>query len=244
MTQLNQLVAIEKTVKSTGERALTDAYHAVQVKNPLAGISRTYEPKNDDGDELPPESTLVQQTVDQIVAGMSADWTRMLDVTFTKETANTTAKADIVVDGETIAKDVPVTYLLFLERKANDLGTLVKEMPTLDAAEEWEKDPATDTWVTKPSQTVRTKKVPRNWVKAEATDKHPAQVEMYHEDVNVGTWTTRKFSGAIPMARKIELTQRVTKLSQAIKFAREQANSIAVTDRKIGEKFTSYVFKD
>ena len=47
-------------------------------------------------------------------------------------------------------------------------------------------------------QTLRTKKVPRNHVKAEATEKHPAQVEVYYEDVAVGYWTTVKFSGALP----------------------------------------------
>jgi hypothetical protein len=35
-------------------------------------------------------------------------------------------------------------------------------------------------------------------VKAEATEKHPAQVEVYHEDVVVGQWKTVKFSGALP----------------------------------------------
>jgi len=75
-------------------------------------------------------------------------------------------------------------------------------------------------YATVPTQTVRTKKIPKNWVKAEATDKHPAQVEIFHEDVIVGTWTTIKFSGAVPSMRVNELLTRVDRLVEAVKFAR------------------------
>ena len=58
------------------------------------------------------------------------------------------------------------------------------------------QDVSTDSWKTEPVQTYRTKRVPRNHVKAEATEKHPAQVEVYYEDVTIGYWTTVKFSGS------------------------------------------------
>ncbi len=59
-------------------------------------------------------------------------------------------------------------------------------------------------------------------MKAEATDKHPAQVGVYYEDVAVGFWRTVKFSGALPAKRVGELLERVEKLQQAVKFARER----------------------
>ena len=99
-----------------------------------------------------------------------------------------------------------------------------------------------DCWATDPVMTVRTKKVPRNHVKAEATDKHPAQVEVYHEDVQVGTWRTLKFSGALPARRVNELLERVEKLQAAVKFAREEANAVEVTDQKVGEALFGYLF--
>jgi hypothetical protein len=89
---------------------------------------------------------------------------------------------------------------------------------------------------------VRTKKVPRNHVKAEATEKHPAQVEVYHEDVVVGYWRTVKFSGALPAQRVNELLERVEKLQAAVKFAREDANGTEVTDQKPGKKVFDYLF--
>jgi hypothetical protein len=112
----------------------------------------------------------------------------------------------------------------------------------LDAAESWARDDSTDSWKTDPVRTIRTKKVPRNHVKAEATDKHPAQVDVYYEDVAVGYWTTVKFSGALPAKRVNDILDRVLKLQTAVKFAREEANNVDVTDQKVGAQIFGYLF--
>jgi hypothetical protein len=91
-------------------------------------------------------------------------------------------------------------------------------------------------------QTSKTKKIPRNHVKAEATEKHPAQVEVYHEDVVVGQWKTVKFSGALPAKRVNELLERVEKVQHAVKFAREEANNQEADEQKIGRTVLSYLF--
>jgi hypothetical protein len=78
------------------------------------------------------------------------------------------------------------------------LHTFVTKLPVLDASESSVFDAGADCWATEPAQTAKTKKIPRNHVKAEATEKHPAQVEVYYDDVVVGTWRTVKFSGALP----------------------------------------------
>jgi hypothetical protein len=148
----------------------------------------------------------------------------------------------VIVDGKPLLRDVPVTYLLFLEKQLVDLHTFVKKLPVLDASETWALDPSADCFATEPVQTVKTKKVPRNHVKAEATDKHPAQVEVYHEDVVVGYWKTVKFSGALPAKRVNELLDRVERLQQAVKFAREEANNQAVEEQKVGRTVLSYLF--
>jgi hypothetical protein len=240
--QLNQIIALEKGVKSRSYADFTAAHQQLQKAALLAGISRTYKPKDDEGEQLPPESTRVQLRATEVLDQVKASLTRLFDVTLTKDTGNGAAKASIVVDGVTIAADVPVTYLLFLEKQLSDLMTFVTKLPVLDAAETWSYDEATDAYATTPSQTTRSKKVPRNHVKAEATEKHPAQVEMYFEDVLVGYWTTVKYSGALPQARVNELKARVVKLSEAVKVAREQANSSTVRDVEIGDRIFGYLF--
>lgn len=244
MTKLNAIIAVEKTAKSEGEKALTHAYQEVQKTPLLSGISRTYQPRDEEGDTLPPESERVQRNVEEILESAAKGLTRLFDVTLTKETANTNATADVVVDGETLLSEVPVTYLLFLEKKLTDLKTFVSKLPVLDPSTNWHADTSLEdgVWVSDEVKTTRTKKVPRNHVLAAATDKHPAQVQVYHEDVIVGDWTTKKFSGAVPAARRAALIERVNKLSDAVKVARETANSIEVTDRKAGEAVFEYLF--
>jgi hypothetical protein len=244
MTKLNQIVAIEKGVKNTVNRDVTDLYHEIQKTPLLSGISRTYRPKDEDGDQLPPESTLVQVKVPTVLDEVAKHLTRLFDVVLTKDAANTVARADVVVGGRTLVADVPVPYLLFLEKQLTDLHTVIKALPVLDPAESWEYDANVAVYRTGVIQTNKTKKVPRNHVKAAATDKHPAQVEMYYEDVSVGTWDTVKFSGAIPAGRRNQLVERVLALQDAVKFAREQANGVEITDRTVGELVFSYLLGD
>lgn len=242
MARLNQIIAVEKGVKSRSFQELTEAHHALQKPSLLSGIARTYRPKDEEGEQLPPESTRVQVKAEEIIRQTAEIMTRLFDVTATKDWANGKARADVVVDGQTLLSQVPVAYLLFLEKQLVDLHTFVKKLPVLDASETWAFDTSADCWATEPVQTVKTKKIPRNHVKAEATDKHPAQVEVYYEDVTVGYWKTVKFSGALPAKRVNELLERVERLQQAVKFAREEANSIDVEDQKVGERVFRFLF--
>jgi len=242
MTRLSQIIAVERGAKGKALARLTAAHHAVQKAPLLSGLSRTYQPKDEDGDTLPSESTKVQLKVEQAIEGIVEDLTRLFDVTATKDWTNCVARADVKVGDTVLIEGAPVTYLLFLEKQLVDLNVFVRKLPVLDPAESWSHDPTSDTWKTEPVQTVKTKKVPRNHVKAEATDRHPAQVEIYHEDIQVGTWTTVKFSGALPQVRVNELLHRVETLQAAVKFAREEANGTVVTDQKPGEVVLDYLF--
>lgn len=242
MTKLNQIIAVEKGVKSKSYADISAAHHKVQKQALLAGIARSYQPKDDEGEQLPPESTRVQIKAEDVLGEVGQTLTRLFDVTATKDWANGSASADVTVDGNVLLKSVPVTFLLFLEKQLNDIHTFVVKLPTLDAAESWHFDDAAGCWATETVQTVRSKKIPRNHVKAEATEKHPAQVEVYFEDIAVGYWKTVKFSGALPATRVRELAERVEKLQAAVKFAREQANGVDITDVKVGDKVFGYLF--
>jgi phage gp46-like protein len=93
-----------------------------------------------------------------------------------------------------------------------------------------------------PEETVRTKKIPKAFIKAPATDKHPAQVDVYTEDVIVGTWTRTMFSGSLPAGRKLDLLRRVDAVAEAVKMAREYANQADAVDRKIGAALFDHIF--
>jgi len=243
MTKLNQIIAVEKGVKGRAQGEITDAYQQLQKPALLAGISRTYRPKDEEGERMPAESTRVQLRAEETFKKVSAALTELFDVTLTKDLANCEARADVVVDGVVLVPRAPVTFLLFLEKQLVDLHTFIKKLPVLDPSETWVYDNAQDCYATEHVETVRTKKVPRNHVKAEATEKHPAQVEVYYEDITVGFWRTVKFSGALPARRVADLLDRVEKLQRAVKFAREEANGHEVRQEKVGDALFGYLFK-
>ena len=240
VAKLNQIIAIEKGVKGTSFQELTEAHHLLQKPSLLAGLSRTYQPKDEEGEQF----TRVQASAETVIKDTAKILTKLFDITAAKDWANCQARADIVVDGRTLAADVPATYLLFLEKQLVDMHTFIRKLPTLDPSETWAFDSSADAYVTEAVQTAKTKKVPRNHVKAEATEKHPAQVETYMEDIIVGYWKTIKFSGALPASRVKELLDRVDKLQQAVKYAREEANSIEAPDKRVGDSLFGYCSPD
>jgi hypothetical protein len=242
VTRLNQIVALEPTVKQNASREIAALLDAVVKEAPLSGLTRTYEPANEDGLRRPAESKQVQFTVNQILDGVATRLTRVMDLTLTKDEANTKARADVKVGDTVIASDVPVTNLLFLEKQLNLILAALRTITVLDPNYTWMLDPATNTWVTEPVATLSTDKVEVPLVLYEATKEHPAQVKTTVKDVPVGTWTQRKFSGAIQRARKDQLIERCNDLIAAVKSAREEANSITVVDRQVGAAIFEYLY--
>lgn len=241
MLKLNQVIALEKGVKGRAEGALTQAYHTLQKLGPLGGISRTYRPRDDDGERLPSEGVKLQTRVEEVLDGVAKDLSRLFDLNLTKDAGNTIAVVDLKINGQLLVPQVPVTTLLTLEKKLVDLHTFVAKLPVLDPAENWSEDATSNAFRTAETQTTRTKKIPRNHVKAAATEKHPAQVEVYFEDAVVGDWTTVKFSGAITEVRRHELLAKVEALQAAVKVAREEANSVEVPDRSLGQEVFEFL---
>lgn len=241
MTKLSQLLAVEKGVKERTQQAITALYHTAQKPAMWSGIIKTYRPKDDEGDQFPPESTLVQQNAEDYFINLRLALTRLYDVVATKDATNGLTGADVMVDGQVILAEVKAPTLLFLEKQLFDLRTAVRSIPTLSLDSHWDYDTTSGVWQTHPVETNKSKKIPRNHVRAEATKEHPAQVDVWTEDVVIGTWTTRALSGGLPRTRQAELLARIDALSDAVKQAREDANGIPVADVEIGKKIFDYL---
>lgn len=244
--KLNQIVAIEKGVKSRVYAELTADHQVLQKDELFRGHAKTYRPKDEDptqptGETLPDDNKKVIHRAEEIVRATAKKMTELFDVTATKDWGNCVAKADVVVGGQVLLAAVPVTYLLFLEKQLTDIHTFVKKLPILDPSETWEYSRDQDLYATRAVQTVRTKKITRPLVLYEATKEHPAQVKEVTEDVLAGTWNTIKYAGAVSAQRVNEILKRVEELQKAVKFARETANGFEVDEIKVGEKLFGYL---
>jgi len=241
MAKLNQILAIEKGIKTRVYGEFTDLHNATQKSSLMNGFAKTYQPRDEDGETYPAESQKVQYESGAVLERAAGLLTELFDITATKDWANCTAKADVAVDGKVIIEGCPATYLLFLEKQLHDLSAFVSKMSELDASSDWNVDPGTGLFKTEPTATQRTKKVQRPIVLYDATEHHPAQTQLITEDVVVGQWVTIKYSGAIPAPRKKLLLARIEKLANAVKFAREQANSGDAPEKKVGRAVLDFL---
>src|SRR5574343_568542 len=137
MTKLNQIVAVVNGVKTQSTKSITKVYQDLKKSQLFDGISRTYQPLDEDGETCPPEQKLVQYSTTNAINEVKEALTRMFDTVLTQDMANCQASGDIVVDGRTLMSGVPVTYLLFLEKQLVDVHTFVDSLPVLDPAKEW-----------------------------------------------------------------------------------------------------------
>lgn len=242
MPKLNQILAIEKQTKTNAYGEFTALHQNAQKSQLLSGISRTYKSVDEDGERFPNEEHGVQIRLADVIAQSKKILVPWWDITLQRDQANTEAKSDVVVDGTALLRDVPATYLLWLEKQLNDLHTFITKLPHLPPDEVWTFDDQQDCYRSRDVETAKTKKIPKPFVKAEATKEHPAQVEVVHEDVVQGYWTTVKFSGALPQRQIRDMRERCEKLLAAVKFAREQANLTEVPKVHAGEAVLSYLF--
>lgn len=240
---LGQVVAIEADVRKAAKNKLTSAYHALDKPAMLEGISGTYEPAVDGGEQLPDEGTRVQATVEEMILSTRETLVAMFDATAARDFTNGsgTAKADIVVGDQTLVEGAPVPYILWLVRQLDDLQSFVERIPTHSPSTTWELAEARGVYSSAPVRTSRAVQQHKVVTLAEATQYHPAQAQVVAESVTAGTWTRIKYSGGVPVSRKEEILRRIITLRAALHAAREQANRVEAVEPAVGARVLGYL---
>ncbi len=250
MPKLCETIAVLKGVKSRVYAALTRQDKLCQKPGLFNGLSKVYEPLNEDDPDRPDgETTLVQQRTDEMISEMMQHLAELFDKTATLEQGNRQASSDIVVEGAALVADVPATYLLFLEKQLNDLYTAVARMPVLSPEHTWAWDGSRNCWVSEVVKKVRTKKTPRvvftatvKKTERDGSVTEQQQGQVIQEDLPVGYWHTNHFSSALPEEKRQRYCARIMELQDAVKTARERANSTVVDNQKVGMTLLGWVF--
>jgi hypothetical protein len=243
MAKLNQIIAIEKGIKTRVYGEVGTIHKTLQKPGLFNGFAKTYHPLNlEDGESLPPEQQKVQFDVGNLLTQIATLSTEYFDVTARKDWTNCIASADIEVEGTVLLKDVPVTYLLFLEKQLTDIRTIFDGLPVRDFTEDWIKDDSSGLHKTIETKTHRTKKIQRPLVLYPATPEHAAQTQIITEDVIAGHWHLTKFTAAISKPRKDKLVERIDTLIKAVKQAREAANAVEEDETpEVGKTLFAYL---
>lgn len=246
MTKLHEILAVDGDKEGIFKKILNETQVVFQKqRNLFEEHHKKYVPQdeNENAEGLE-EHHSMETTVHDRLRYNNKACIDYFDVVLQKEKTNTKAKADLTVDGVTILKDVPATFLLGLENKLKLVRPVFEAIPTLPSGHTWEGDDQKGAGIYRladPEKKFRTAKTFQHKVLYEATKEHPAQIERWEETKNVGIFITERWSGMLTSAKKAMLLQRIDKLIQATKKARQRANCEEVEDAKIGKEIFTYI---
>jgi hypothetical protein len=164
-----------------------------------------------------------------------------VDVTVQKEVTNTTAFANVTLGDATFLTGLSATALLNLESRLSELEDVYKAIPTLDTTERWKFDKDAGCYVSDVRSSHRMKKVPKVLTLAPATVEHPAQAQVYSEDIPAYLVEKVMYSGMITPSHKQECLDRIAKLAAATKQARQRANDTEIKPVKVADKIFAYI---
>lgn len=247
MGKLHELLAVEGDLEGTWKKVMEEA-KTTFAKKP--GFFQGFHKQLEMFDEDDPLHNSVQDhqelttTVHDKLSYIGEHGERYFDVLLQKESTNQTAVADLIVDGTKIVEGVPATFLLGMETRLKNLRTVYESMPTLPPGKNWEEDSIRGEGVYKLDSkevTYKTKKTFQHKTLYDATKEHPAQIEKWEETENVGKYFTEHWTGMVSSAEKSIIIGRLDKLIQAVKKARQRANSVDVVKRKVGKELFNFI---
>ncbi len=245
MTNLHTVIAAEKHVKARAHGHVSELYKLIQKSQLFSGQIRSYQKKDDAGEDLPSEHQLIQVDLKEVMRMFREEMGAIIDITAQKDIGNQEARAAVVVDGKELLPELPVPTLLFLEKTLTNIRSFVEKIPVLDGSERWRLDSGDGLHKSDPTRTHRTKKNQKAIVLYDATDKHPAQTQLITEDEVVGYWETVKMSSAMPKTQRTEILDRIDAVLHGVKEARERANDTPVASKALlGAKIFAQIFKE
>ncbi len=252
MAKLHELLAAEKTPTGAWNQLIEDIQK--KFKNPdqyFHGHSKSLKmieesPANAAVEAQAREEKPVTTTVLDTLEYALDIFAKAEDLQFQKNATNARARGTVLWRGNPLLIDMPVDELLGLEARLSRIRQLFGDIPTLDASKHWKPAENMGTGVYEivhAEDRTKTEKLVVPFVKAAATDKHPAQVEVMAKDVVVGMFTTVYRTGTVTAQQKAETIKQIDELIVEIKQARMRANETEVEVGHIGSTIVELLLR-
>jgi len=245
MGKQHELLSVEKNIKNESIRRFKEGINTFQKKsNHFRGHIKRFDSVDPDIAMEVLEEVPIVSTVDEKLSFIFQAAIDAVDITIQKEATNQLANADIIVEGEIIAKGIPATTLLGLESSLLEWKKCLHTIPTLDPAVAWKFDDVKGCYTsTLGTKTVKEKST--EWqVVAPPTKEHKAQVKEVTKAIETGTLSGEALSAMYTVAKKSAIIERLDVLLNSVKQARSRANSTEVVDINIGHNLTKFIFGD
>lgn len=245
---VSQVVAVHRHFRQRDNDEGKVLKREVQKEQLLYGFSKIYfplDPETPIEERVPDQGTEVRLRIRKALEQVRKYSVPAINITATNDRSNCVAGADIWVDSMPLARDVPISHLLWLEDYLTELRSFLMVLPVLKPEKRWiEASGRPGLYVTQePEIEPRKLKAEAPLVLHQGTDKHPPQVKTIIKETPVGRYETTYFSGAITEERKQELLDRMHTLQAAVKDARERANRTeTVEETEEGDAIFDYLF--
>jgi hypothetical protein len=217
----------------------------------VTGFNRKFTP---DDDEQREQKRLLQKNTDTykavalrvrdqlredaLISGETLDWA------LTQDIANCTAKADVVVNGEVLLAQVPISHLLHLQKHfAEYKAVILTKIPILDPTVDWEWDEVQQLWRARPEKTGAFVKRDELVVVpgTDKSDKHAPAWSTLSREMHIGEWESTNWSSALPEQEKRALLARADTLLSALKEAIAVANHTPAQKHAGGSKLYGFL---
>jgi hypothetical protein len=239
---LAQIIAVEEARRSATDRWWKLVAQDLAKDQLLVGHDYVHE-AFEGGRQEPPDKQKVRLNTEALLAEAQEKLGQFFDASATRDWANTGARADVVLDGETILPDVPTTFLLFLERRLTELLADIRKMPTQNPAQDWHPSTTPGIWRTEPVKRATTRKDVEFRTVSPAEGMRPAQYEAVPYDVPSGEWTRVELTSAMTARQSAAIQANLTRLAEAVKMARIHANRVEAPDVHVGRAIFDRIFR-
>jgi len=261
--KLNVLLAINEQGKARFKAMVKDYIHFFQKKQgSFRGEKRTYTPREGTIDEPTKRGVVrVATTVDEKILYFIQNNGPIIDNLLTQEKTNGSTHTIELKVGSHIFGHFNALELLRLKSiiESADFGQfneMLSSIPTRSDAELWEKSTSPDyegrfeIWETPLIKGVSKSTMKEHYVLEDPNLKHLKDFAGYNPPVAVknitvelGDYTTQKFSGEISHQRRARILKRRTTLLTAIVKALKELNDVDTTPSEgNGEEFLNYIF--
>lgn len=246
--KLHEVLAVEGDLESQATKVMQEAAVTFEKKaNHFLGYSKWLEMFDENRKQEEEGGSEQREIVDSVKGKLDHVWkyySKYVDAVSQKERTNQDARADLVVDGQTLAEGLPATLLLGLESRLKKMRSVYDSIPTHAPGISWELDVDKGKGIFKASHLItksKTEKVVRHQVLVEPTEHHPAQIDKWDENVAVGVFKTQHWTSNVSPAQKAEWLEKIDKLLRGVKKARQRANNTEIVKIKVGHELKKFI---
>ncbi len=226
--KLFEFLAVEKDLSTKATNTVKEVSKLFEKVDNFLGMNTSYEALVEGKPVLPDEKHELAHVVEDSLQEIQEAVGAYVDAAVQKEMANTNAFADVIVDGTKFFEHMSATALLNLEARLEELHKLYSTIPVLPQGQAWKQDANLGHFVSEERKQLRTEKVNEVIVLYDATPEHPAQTQLVSVDKPAYEIRRTIYAGAMTLPEKKERIVRIEKLQQAVKQARQRANTVEV----------------